>query len=171
MIYDKRMKMTLYDYVPNTYSRNDIVKAMKENLGQTTHKTVKSFSFSINEPYEKKVIGSGSYKSTYNASKYKSREDDDTKSTTKKTETKKSVIYGCTDPTASNYNSSATDDDGSCKSTTTKTPSNPNTEDKPGNSEKIDDSKEEIKKPDTPDTGDNPNPKDDSKPSIENSQS
>ena len=32
MIYDKRMKMTLYDYVPNTYSRNDIVKAMKENL-------------------------------------------------------------------------------------------------------------------------------------------
>ena len=124
MIYDKRMKMTLYDYVPNTYSKNDIVKAMKENLGQTTHKTVKSFSFSINKPYEKKVIGSGSYKSTYNASKYKSSEDDDTKSTTKKTETKKSVIYGCTDPTASNYNSSATDDDGSCKrkNTTTQTP-------------------------------------------------
>lgn len=122
MIYDKRMKMTLYDYVPNTYSKNDIVKAMKENLGQTTHKTVKSFSFSINEPYEKKVIGSGSYKSTYNASKYKSSEDDDTKSTTKKTETKKSVIYGCTDPTASNYNSSATDDDGSCKKKSTITP-------------------------------------------------
>ncbi len=72
MIYDKRMRMELYNYVPNTYSKNDIIKAMKMNLGLTKHKTIKKFSFSINEPYEKKVIGEGPYKSTYNASKYKS---------------------------------------------------------------------------------------------------
>lgn len=74
MIYDKRMKMNLYDYVPNTLSRDDIEKAMKQNLGLASYKTVKTFSFSINKPYEKKIIGYGPYKSTYNASKYKSSE-------------------------------------------------------------------------------------------------
>ena len=72
MIYDSRMRMELYDYVPNTYSRNDIVKAMKMNLGISKHKTIKKFSFSINKPYEKEIIGYGPYKSTYSASKYKS---------------------------------------------------------------------------------------------------
>ena len=72
MIYDSRMRMELYDYVPNTYSRNDIVKAMKMNLGLSKHKTIKKFSFSINKPYEKEIIGYGPYKSTYSASKYKS---------------------------------------------------------------------------------------------------
>ena len=72
MIYDSRMRMELYDYVPNTYSRNDIVKSMKMNLGLSKHKTIKKFSFSINKPYEKEIIGYGPYKSTYNASKYKS---------------------------------------------------------------------------------------------------
>ena len=71
MIYDKHMRMELYDYVPNTYSKKDITKAMKENLGLVSHKNTKKFSFSINHPYEKKIIGEGPYKSTYNASKYK----------------------------------------------------------------------------------------------------
>ena len=32
MIYDERMKMVLWDYVPNKSSRNDIEDAMKINL-------------------------------------------------------------------------------------------------------------------------------------------
>ena len=135
MLYDKRMKMTLYDYVPNTYSRNDIVKAMKENLALADHTTTKTFSFSINNPYEKTVIGQGPYKSTYSES-----DDDDSDSCstneelgadkktcvcksgytkingkcTKEEESTTSTKYGCTDKNASNYNSNATDDDNSC---------------------------------------------------------
>ena len=75
MIYDKRMRMTLYDYVPNTYSQKDITKAMKQNLELTDHNEVKTFSFSINKPYEKTIIGYGPYKSTYNASKYATEDD------------------------------------------------------------------------------------------------
>lgn len=79
MIYDKRMRMTLYDYVPNTHSRDDITKAMKTNLELLDHTKAKKFTFSINKPYEKKIIGEGPYKSTYNASKYKSSEDSTSK--------------------------------------------------------------------------------------------
>lgn len=42
-------------------SLNKIVEAMKINLGLKSVTTVKKFSFSINTPYEQKVIGSGSY--------------------------------------------------------------------------------------------------------------
>lgn len=63
MIYDERMRMVLYNYVPNAQSKKDVVQAMKENLGLAEHKVVKEFSFSINEPYEKEVIGYGPYKS------------------------------------------------------------------------------------------------------------
>ena len=80
MIYDKRMKMELYDYVPNTYSVKDIVEAMKINLELIKHKQAKTFSFSINKPYEKETIGYGPYKSTYNASKYKTKDNDIKKS-------------------------------------------------------------------------------------------
>ena len=38
---------------------------MKENLELKKHKVVKKFSFSINEPYEKEVIGYGPYDSSY----------------------------------------------------------------------------------------------------------
>lgn len=62
-IYDERMRMLLYNYVPNKNSREDIVRAMKENLGLVEHKVIKEFSFSINEPYEKEVIGYGPYNS------------------------------------------------------------------------------------------------------------
>ena len=63
MIYDERMRMVLYNYVPNEQSKKDVVRAMKENLGLVEHKVIKEFSFSINEPYEKEVIGYGPYKS------------------------------------------------------------------------------------------------------------
>ncbi len=141
MIYDKRMKMTLYDYVPNTLSRDDITKAMKQNLGLLDHKSTKTFSFSINKPYEKKVIGEGPYKSTYNASKYATEDDEKTScganeelgadkrtcvckwgytkvngKCTKEEETTPTK-YGCTDKLATNYESTATDDDGSCEYT------------------------------------------------------
>ena len=67
MIYDERMRMVLYNYVPNKESRKDIIQAMKENLELVEHEEIKEFSFSINEPYEKEVIGEGPYKtsSTY----------------------------------------------------------------------------------------------------------
>lgn len=64
MIYDERMRMVLYNYVPNEQSKKDVVRAMKENLGLVEHKVIKKFSFSINEPYVKEVIGYGPYKSS-----------------------------------------------------------------------------------------------------------
>lgn len=64
MIYDERMRMVLYNYVPNEQSKEDIIRAMKENLELADHKPIKKFSFSINEPYEKEVIGYGPYKAT-----------------------------------------------------------------------------------------------------------
>ena len=57
MIYDERAKMVLWDYVPNKNSRNDIVNAMKVNLEQKDHEDITEFNFSINKPYEKRVIG------------------------------------------------------------------------------------------------------------------
>lgn len=65
MIYDERARMVLWDYVPNKNSRKDIIQAMKENLELAEHKTIKKFSFSINEPYEVEVIGEGPYKSNH----------------------------------------------------------------------------------------------------------
>ena len=61
MIYDERARMVLWDYVPNTNSRNDVINAMKVNLELKEHENICEFSFSINKPYEKKVIGSGYY--------------------------------------------------------------------------------------------------------------
>ena len=64
MIYDERARMVLWDYVPNKNSRNDIIQAMKENLELEEHEIITEFHFSINEPYEKKVIGEGPYNSS-----------------------------------------------------------------------------------------------------------
>ena len=64
MIYDERAKMVLWDYIPNKSSRKDIIQAMKENLELVDHKNITEFSFSINHPYEKKVIGEGPYSGT-----------------------------------------------------------------------------------------------------------
>ncbi|MBQ8131383.1 MAG: LCP family protein [Bacilli bacterium] len=68
MIYDERAKMTLWDYVPNKNSRKDIIQAMKENLELADHQDIKEFHFSINDPYEKEVIGYGPYTNTGNYS-------------------------------------------------------------------------------------------------------
>ena len=65
MIYDERAKMVLWDYVPNKSSRKDIIQAMKENLELAEHKNIKEFSFSINKPYVKTVIGEGPYSSSF----------------------------------------------------------------------------------------------------------
>lgn len=64
MIYDERANMVLWDYVPNKYSRDDIVQAMKVNLGQKEKKVIKEFSFSVNEEYEKEITGYGPYRGT-----------------------------------------------------------------------------------------------------------
>ena len=64
MIYDERMRMVLYDFIPNENSRKDIVQAMKENLELVEHTSITEFSFSINSPYEKEVIGKGPYRSS-----------------------------------------------------------------------------------------------------------
>ena len=67
MIYDERAKMVLWDYVPNKNSRDQIVNAMKTNLELKNHEDITDFSFSINKPYEKQVIGwgaSGGFKYT-----------------------------------------------------------------------------------------------------------
>ena len=66
MIYDERSRMVLWDYVPNTKSRDDIVEAMKINLGEKEPDMVKEFSFSINDPdYEKTITGTGPYKTAF----------------------------------------------------------------------------------------------------------
>ena len=62
MIYDEKMRMVLYEYVPNKTSRDDIKQAMNENLELAKHNDITEFSFSINEPYEKKIIGYGPYR-------------------------------------------------------------------------------------------------------------
>ena len=64
MIYDERTRLVLWDYVPNESSRKDIIQAMNENLELADHEAITEFSFSINEPYEKEVIGSGPYKTS-----------------------------------------------------------------------------------------------------------
>lgn len=64
MIYDERMRMVLYNYIPNENSRKDIVQAMKENLELAEHTPITEFSFSINETYEKEVIGKGPYRTS-----------------------------------------------------------------------------------------------------------
>ena len=64
MIYDERAKMVLWDYIPNKSSRKDIIQAMKENLELADHEEINEFHFSINDPYEKKVIGEGPYSAT-----------------------------------------------------------------------------------------------------------
>lgn len=68
MIYDERARMVLWDYVPNKSSRKDIIQAMKENLELAEHEDITEFHFSINTPYEKKVIGQGPYKTGFSYS-------------------------------------------------------------------------------------------------------
>ncbi len=66
MIYDERSRLVLWNYVPNTASRDDIIEAMKINLEEKEPEMIKEFSFSINdEDYEKTITGTGPYKKTF----------------------------------------------------------------------------------------------------------
>ncbi len=49
--------LNLYNYVLYDESVKAVSNAMKENLGLKTVKPIKSFSFDVNTPYEKEVIG------------------------------------------------------------------------------------------------------------------
>ncbi len=63
MIYDEGMRMTLWNYIPNKQSIADVVQEMKVNLEISTHELIKDFKFSINEDYQKTIIGKGPYSS------------------------------------------------------------------------------------------------------------
>ena len=60
-IYDETTKLQLWNYVPNTRSVNDVKNAMKVNLGLKKHEMITKFDYSINDGYEKSVIGKGPY--------------------------------------------------------------------------------------------------------------
>lgn len=60
-IYDSATKLNLYNYVLYEGSIEDVSEAMKINLGLIEPTMEKSFSFSIDEPYEEVVIGQGVY--------------------------------------------------------------------------------------------------------------
>ena len=49
--------LSLYNYVLYDDSVKAVSNAMKENLGKKKTKVIKSFSFDVNTPYEKEVIG------------------------------------------------------------------------------------------------------------------
>jgi len=61
LIYDKWIKLPLYNYVPYEGSIADIVEAMKINLEIKKPDLIKELSFSIKEPYETKLIGNDYY--------------------------------------------------------------------------------------------------------------
>jgi hypothetical protein len=60
-IYDESMKLELSDQIYYKGSLNEVVDAMKVNLGLKNPTIIKDFSFSVNEVYEEKVIGKGTY--------------------------------------------------------------------------------------------------------------
>ena len=97
MIYDKRSRLTLWNYVPYAGSKKAIINAMKVNLGLKKHKTIKKFNFSINEPYEKPVIGKGNYTKTtvkvssYTPSRYSTNRSSRSSSTTRNNTTTRST--------------------------------------------------------------------------------
>ena len=67
MIYDyslinrQGMKMTLYNFVPYKGSIKDVSDAMKINLGILKEEPIKTFAFSVRDPYKEKVIGKNEY--------------------------------------------------------------------------------------------------------------
>ncbi len=64
MIYDESMQLVLSDQIINQGSLDDVVHAMKVNLGLEDAKVIKTFTFSINSPYEQEMIGNGKYSGT-----------------------------------------------------------------------------------------------------------
>ncbi len=61
IIYDERTKLNLWDYVPHKESVDEVIKAMKINLGEIEDDSY-DFSFSYGEEYNPKPIGKGPYK-------------------------------------------------------------------------------------------------------------
>ncbi len=64
MIYDESMKLVLSDQIINQGSLEDVIHAMKVNLELEEKEPIKTFSFSINNPYTKTRIGDGNYSPT-----------------------------------------------------------------------------------------------------------
>lgn len=60
-IYDENTKLQLWNYIPNKKSVEEVIEAMKINLGEKEHSLIKEFSYSIKDGYEQKVIGEGPY--------------------------------------------------------------------------------------------------------------
>ena len=60
-IYKTGIKLSLYHAVLYQGSINAVVNAMKTNLGLVKSEPIKTFSFSIKEPYKEKIIGKGIY--------------------------------------------------------------------------------------------------------------
>ena len=56
-LYDYLVGAEVYEFLPSMNSLNAITKAMKVNLGQAEESYATSFSFSIDTPYEQKIIG------------------------------------------------------------------------------------------------------------------
>ncbi len=57
MIYDEGMGLVLSDYIVNEESLNQVIQAMKENLGLAKPEVIKKMSYKISAPYKMKVIG------------------------------------------------------------------------------------------------------------------
>lgn len=60
-IYDPYLGATLYDFVIYEESQQEIIHALKVNLGKEKEEVIKTFSFSIENPYEEKIIGIGDF--------------------------------------------------------------------------------------------------------------
>ncbi|MGI6329336.1 MAG: LCP family protein [Bacilli bacterium] len=61
LIYDEEMKRELSNFLYYDSSLKDVVTAMKINLELISPVLIKSFKFSINEPFTIKIIGKGPY--------------------------------------------------------------------------------------------------------------
>ena len=60
-LHDYLVGSPVYEFLPSTNSLNAITKAMRINLGLEEEKYETSFSFSIDQPYEAKIIGKDKY--------------------------------------------------------------------------------------------------------------
>ena len=80
-IYDVSMGMYLYNYVLYQESLDDVVKAMKINLGKEEPEMIKEFSFDIDEEYEQLVIGKTDSGTAVSYGKNSAKKDTSDKST------------------------------------------------------------------------------------------
>lgn len=64
IIYDEKTKLKLWNYIPHNESVEEVIKAMKENLGEI-NEDIKDFTYEYNEEYNPKPIGKGPYKTYF----------------------------------------------------------------------------------------------------------